>query len=122
MSSKSSSSNESKTTNIDKRIAAEAGGIVLQTEGSNSTISFEDVNKDVVQAGLELAKTFIVEGGSLFDKALGSTNDALGTTQDLAQGLLEEKNTPSSDNMRKIIYAVTAASAVVGATYFWSRK
>ncbi|MBL4761675.1 MAG: hypothetical protein JKY93_03135 [Gammaproteobacteria bacterium] len=118
MSSKSKSSNETKTTNIDKRIVADSGGIVLQTDGSNSTILFEDLNADVVTGALELAGTFIGEAAGIFDRASSTTVQALSNTQALAQNLFEEKNTPSSDNMRNMAYALAAVAMV----YFWSKK
>lgn len=117
-SSKSSSSSTNNTTNVDKRIATGEGGFVFQTDGSNSVINFEDINQDVVNEALNLAGSFISEASGIFDKVHESTTQALGQTQMFAQNLFEEKQTPSSDNIRNIIYAITAGVALVGYSYF----
>lgn len=120
-SSKSSSSSNISTTNIDKRIATGEGGFVFQTDGSGSVINFEDVNKDVVEAGISLAAQFIDQAAGVFDKAYETTNQSIASTQSLAQNLFEEKNTPSSDNMRNIVYALTAGASVIGIAYIFKR-
>ena len=126
MSSKSSSANETQTINTDDRVATGDGGIVLQNEGSNSTITFEDVSPEVIEKGFALAASLfedVLEGSaSVVNSALNTSNEALSNTQSLAQNLFEEKNTPSSDNIRNIIYALVGGVAVIGIAYFWSKR
>lgn len=121
-SSKSSSSSSSRTYNTDDRVAVGDQGIVLQNEGSNSTIMFEDVNADILLAGFDLIGDALTGLDKLAENTLNNNSQALNATQELAENLFEEKNTPSSDNMRNIIFAVVGGLSVVGIAYFWSKK
>lgn len=122
----SNSSNATNTTNTDDRVATGDGGIVLQNEGSNSTIMFEDVSPEVLREGFGLASDLfedVLEGSkNIVESALSTSNQALSNTQSLAKNLIEENNTPGSDNMRNIIYAVVAGLSLIGGFYFWSKK
>lgn len=120
--SKSSSNVTNQTSNTDKRIATGEGGFVFQTDGANSVVNFEDINQDVVNSAMNLAASFIGEASRVFDKAYKTTDQSIASTQALAQNLFEEKNTPSSDNMRNMVYALTAAASVVGVAYIFRRK
>jgi hypothetical protein len=123
MSGGSKSSSSAKTTNTDARAAASDNGILLQTKGSNSSIVFEDVSPEVLQQGFSLAADLfedVLEGSrDIIKGALNTSNQALSHTQNLAQNLIEENNTPGSDNLRNIIYAIVGGVSLVGITYFW---
>jgi hypothetical protein len=122
----SSSSSSAKTTNIDDRAAVAEGGLLLQAEGSNSSIIFEDVSPEVLQQGFGLAADLfedVLEGSkNIVESALNTSNQALSDTQSLAQNLIEENNTPGSDNVRNIIYAIVGGVSLIGITYFWSQR
>tara|TARA_R110002124_G_C8973012_1_gene515494 strand:+ start:10552 stop:10941 length:390 start_codon:yes stop_codon:yes gene_type:complete len=109
MGSSSSTASDTKTTNIDDRVAVAEGGVVLQTEGSNSTIMFEDVSADILEQGFNLAggaiELILDKASGLYDTALTSNTQALANTQSFSESLVKENNTPGSDNMTKIAVA-----------------
>lgn len=83
---------------------------------------FEDVNADILLAGFDLIGDALTGLDKLAENTLNNNSQALNATQELAENLFEEKNTPSSDNMRNIIFAVVGGLSVVGIAYFWSKK
>lgn len=125
--SRSSSSNSTETTNIDNRAAASDGGILLKTAGDNSTIMFEDVTPDIIETGFGLAgeaiELFLDKTTGVYEASLQNNSKALTSTQDLAQNLLEEKNTPGSDNMKTVMIAGLGIAGVsLVSMSIWGRK
>lgn len=124
MGGKSSSSSSSKTdtttstTQIDRRVGIEGGGIVA-TDGSEIDYTVTDVSENVVRAALEEALGFGADFGARALDLAGAAVDELADTKtselskftELAQGSVENINAAKA-NFDKLIMGAVAIAGV----------